>query len=415
MMESSGQDTPLGTETYTPEWGTWTRRVAVVCLLIALLTGAALLRPALSIVIIAAILAYLLYFPVRALSRCTPLSHGLSVGLVFLAYIVIALVALYFLAVPMGEAVSELVALVRAGLDEFVLFLEGYTPDQGWLVNEATGDKTVNLNFILEPLSVITKRTSDARNLEQMLQTLTAVAGALSTGLGVVTGFFMNLLLVHLLALFLLLEAPLFGQWAVQAVPVAYRREAGVLSGRIGRLWSSYLRGNLLLAALAGLLNGLAMWALGISYAGVIGVLTAFYSLIPILGGILSVVTIALVTLVSGSMTLALSPLAVTAIALVISGALGFVIWNVIFPKIAGGAVALPISVILVGVVVGTAVGGVLGTLLVVPIIAILREIVTYVLKKVRGGDPYPGEPMPVFMEQAVSALSTPVGPEDAE
>jgi hypothetical protein len=40
-----------------------------------------------------------------------------------------------------------------------------------------------------------------------------------------------------------------------------------------------------------------------------------------------------------------------------------------------------------------------LGTVIVVPIMGFAAEIVGYLVNKVRGGDPYPGQSEPVFFE----------------
>jgi hypothetical protein len=68
------------------------------------------------------------------------------------------------------------------------------------------------------------------------------------------------------------------------------------------------------------------------------------------------------------------------------------IVWNVIYPELAGAAVSVPISIILPGVIVGGAVGGMLGTFLSAPLLGIAQEIAGYTLKKIRGGDPYPDE-----------------------
>jgi len=68
------------------------------------------------------------------------------------------------------------------------------------------------------------------------------------------------------------------------------------------------------------------------------------------------------------------------------------VIYNVVAPKIIGDAVHLPIPVFIVGVFLGAALGGVLGAFLVTPIIATIRVIVAYLLKKIGRQNPFPGQ-----------------------
>jgi hypothetical protein len=58
---------------------------------------------------------------------------------------------------------------------------------------------------------------------------------------------------------------------------------------------------------------------------------------------------------------------------------------------------------VILGIILGTSIGGILGAFLAVPLMAILREIVEYLLKKIQGGDPYPGEPEPTFFKRKIS------------
>jgi predicted PurR-regulated permease PerM len=72
---------------------------------------------------------------------------------------------------------------------------------------------------------------------------------------------------------------------------------------------------------------------------------------------------------------------------------------EVVFPKIVGNAASLPVIVIIPAVIIAAAVAGPLGTVIVVPSLGFAAEIVQYLVSKVRGGDPYPGEAEPVFFE----------------
>jgi len=153
------------------------------------------------------------------------------------------------------------------------------------------------------------------------------------------------------------------------------------------RLWVT-----LLLSLLMGVLTFVQMTLLGIPGAFVIGLVAAFLALIPMLGGIFIMILVTLVALVQGSTALALSSVAVAALALITSLIIEIIVWNVVYPKLAGKAVSVPISIILPGVIVGRAAGGMWGTFLSAPLLGIAQELVAYLLKKICGGDPYPTE-----------------------
>jgi predicted PurR-regulated permease PerM len=360
---------------YPAEWSTWMRRVAGVFLAIAFVFAIILFWSVASSAILAFILAYLLYWPVKYLTRRTQMRRGLAVILVYLAYLVLAGVLVALFAGPVAEGIAELVNNLLNALSKSLQDLKGYTPQQG------------GLNVALEPLGKLVQNGFD----QEMQELAEGIVDRIRL-LGGIAGLIKDLIVIHLLALFFLLEAPLFGRGIRGVVPKRFQREFDTLTARMGDLWGSYLRVTLLLSLLMGVLTFLQMTLLGISGAFVIGLVAAFLALIPMLGGVFIMILVTLVALVQGSTTLALPPLAVAGLALLTGLIIEIVVWNVVYPKLAGKAVSVPISIILPGVIVGGAVGGMLGTFLSAPLLGIAQEIVGYVLNKIRGGDPYPGE-----------------------
>ena len=118
-------DNSAPAEAYAADWRRWTRKIAVVVLLIALAVVGILFQHALTYTVLGLILAYVLYFPVRLLARRTRLSYAPSVGLVFLVYL--ALVVLLLLAVApllvqdlidlLGQIGTAIQGLRQLGLD----------------------------------------------------------------------------------------------------------------------------------------------------------------------------------------------------------------------------------------------------------------------------------------------------------
>jgi predicted PurR-regulated permease PerM len=291
------------------------------------------------------------------------------------------------LAAPLTRAFDELVKAVTSAVDGFVRSLQNYAPGQS------------NLNFILEPLSRVVPE-GEVMSAEEALQ---AIADKL-TLVGGVLGFLGSALLIHILALFLLIEAPVFGRGIRGAVPEAFQRESGILATRMHRIWSNYLWTTLLLALIIGVSSTLQLFILGVPNAVVVGIITAFFALIPMIGGVFVIATNVLVTLIQGSTYLNLPPLVLAGIALIMGIIVEMIIWNVIYPKLTGHAVELPISVILVGVVVGGAAAGMLGTFLVSPVLGWIRELLIYLIAKVRAQEPYPEESAPDTAEPAQAA-----------
>ncbi|HLV36670.1 MAG TPA: AI-2E family transporter [Spirillospora sp.] len=378
---------------YGAEWSRWARRVAGIILLIAGVFAATLLGSVLSNVVMAFILAFALFFPVRALTRWLRLSYDLAVLLVFIAYLIGMALVVGNLITSVLPFVSNLVSEGRRNLTIFLEFLQGYEPGDATILG-AQGEAARILDTIYGPLSEFVK-TFNLGSVGDALPTLVDTAGSAAGTIGGVIG---SMFLVHLLAVLFLLEIPGLLRWGQEIIQPQYRREIAIVLNRIGQVWVAYFRGQILIALLIGALTTVQLLILGIPGALVVGIFTAFISLIPLLGGFIALLALLLVALVRGSTTLEVEMVTLVLLTVVPNLIAQQVIWNLVAPRILGDAVALPVPIIILGLIIGTQVGGLLGALLAAPVMGILRVIVEYILKKIQGGDPYPDEPEPPWI-----------------
>ncbi len=183
-------------------------------------------------------------------------------------------------------------------------------------------------------------------------------------------------------------------------VPDAYREEASRLIELVNRTWNAFLRGQIVLCILIGLVTGMAMSAVGIRYAVALGIIAGILEIIPSIGPTLASVPAILLALFQGSLSLPMSNLSV---ALLVAG----IYWviqslenNLLVPRIIGSSLNLHPLLVIVGVLAGATLGGtlgllggVLGALLAAPILATLRHVLRYVYCKLADLDPFP-EPL---------------------
>jgi predicted PurR-regulated permease PerM len=121
-------------------------------------------------------------------------------------------------------------------------------------------------------------------------------------GLGQLTfEFIVDLFITFYLAFFLIRDGEALARTLRHAVPLAtaHRRE---LVGKFTVVIRATVKGNLLVAALQGLLGGLAFWFLGVKGALLWGVVMAFLSLLPAVGAALVWAPVALYFLFTGAL-----------------------------------------------------------------------------------------------------------------
>ncbi len=385
---------PFSQSGYPSDWSLFVRRVAAILLAAVLVYALTHTGPVLSNVLLAVILTFLLLYPIRLLTKHLRLPYFIAVALTFLTYLGLAIFIAIEVAVPAIAFLGNLAGQSQKQLEQFLYFLSHYTPSQGF-VRDPTGRYSLDLNFILLPLS----KSLKGENLEEvqkfiptLFSTLTSTAATTAT---TISSLFINFLFVHILSIFFLIELPPTYRWLKAITPPAYRREYRILMHRIGRVWVGFFRGALLGAMILGTITWLQFLAMGIPNGFEVGLVTGVASFIPIIGGLLALIPIALVPFLKGSTLLQFDPLTLSLLAFGVNLALQTVLWQVVSPMILGDAVSLPVSVVSLGIAIGASIGGLLGCFLATPAIAISREIIVYVCRKIRGGDPYPDVPIP--------------------
>jgi predicted PurR-regulated permease PerM len=164
------------------------------------------------------------------------------------------------------------------------------------------------------------------------------------------------------------------------------------LAGSLGPIWNNYLRGQVTLSGLLGIMVGAALSLLGVSYAPVLGLLAFLLDFIPYIGATISFIIGTLVALFQGGNWLGLDPLiyalVVAAIYLILQQVQGYVFW----PRIMGGSLNLHPIIILVGALVMAQLFGVVGLMLAGPLIATLKLFGRYAFCKLFDLDPWEGD-----------------------
>lgn len=407
------------TAPYPDEWSLWTKRMVTIGLVLAAIWSLNLFTPILSLLVVSLLLTVILFIPTLMVVRYTQLRYIPSVIVVFLVYLlVIGYLTLHFLPDAI-QAAEALAANIQEGVANATEFLLGYESKQS--VVRLAG-REVDLDFIFVPLSeavntlAVTAQGEVSEDTGRIYSILfdgvmaaTQLVGGAIGGIG---SLLTNVFLVHFLALIFLLEIPnSYGQ-IYNMTSLTRRRQYLILLQRIYHVWMQFFRTDVLSGTVIGVFTWLQFVLMGLPYAVVVGLFTGLTSLIPSIGGFFALVPIALIPLFEGSTVY--PDMDRLTLALLVAG-INFVIqtiyWNIIDPKITGTALELSLPVVILGVFIGAAVGGILGAYLVVPIISSVKVIIIYLLRKVHGGDPYPGEPEPalftreVLGEEAVAAL----------
>jgi len=283
---------------------------------------------------------------------------------------VVAVLALYgLIGAAFAAGVFYLAPLAR---QEFVALVAQGPAIASYFQDLADKDHVVSILGI--PIDLRQAYNDSVHNLPTLL------AGHLSS---VVENVFMlfnwifQTVLVLLVAFFLVKDAHAIRRFFEDLVPHGYRTDARDLAADVYRMLGAYMRGQLAICALVGLVTGIAMWFVGVPYSLALGIVAGVTAFIPFIGPFLGALpAVAVAAFVSQSS-------AKVILVLVIYFVISNVIYNFISPKVFGDAVHLSPMLIIIAFVVGGYLGGILGLFVAVPVAATLRILFQYAHERV--------------------------------
>lgn len=332
-------------------WSATTRRFVVVGLIAGALVVLYWIRDTLDTLILAVLLAYLLNPLTSALSRRLRWPRIASAGLVYLA--LIALVV--WLSLTLTPIFIRQIGSIG---DEFNLVL-------------------TQVSAGLEPFGI------DASTLDERLRAEASAFGSRVPGLlmGAASSVF-SVIFMLVLSFYLLKDADRFQAEIERSLPDAYRDDARRILSELNEIWSSFLRGQVILALIIGVVTTLALFVLGVRNALLLGLLAGVLEVVPTLGPIIAMIPAVLIAFFQGSTHFAIDNLL---FALVVVGAYLVIQQlenHLIVPNVLGRSVNLPPALILFGALAGASLAGILGIFLAAPVLATGRLFLRFVARK---------------------------------
>jgi predicted PurR-regulated permease PerM len=317
--------------------------------------------------VISGLIAYLLNPIVNWLSNRTRIDQRRIIPLVYLLFLGFLVWGVIYLT-PIIAGQASLLTSQLNKLPDQVEFLQIYLEDMS--------------GFKLPLESFVKEIETDLAQLLRPDRVFRVIAGASTNIVWVIIIFITSF---HLLRDWPRLREWLFG-FASEHLEPDIRR----LHQEIKNVWQTYLRGQLLIMAILGVLSGIGAAVIGVPGALILGFLAGALALIPSLGPATATGIAAVVAWTQGSTYLDLSNLAVTLIIVAIFQVIQLVEGFWLTPRIMGRRLNLHPGLILIAIVGTLFTLGALMALIIVPILGSLDLIFVYARRKRAGLDPWP-------------------------
>ena len=359
-----------------------TRAVVIIICLVLVAIFAYEIRPLISPLVLAGLLAYTLNLAVRFLTRRTSLSRKWAVNLVYFVLVAI------LIATP-----STLVPIVVSQWQTLSAQLQ------------AAGQEIQE--FIESPLVIAGREFP----LEQVFADLTAVTtdfgAAFEGALAVVETTSLNLLrlvIIIVTGYYLLMDWHGLKRWLLNLLPDAERYDASRLIGEIDGVWRAYMQGTLALMLIMAIVFIIVGFAIGLPGAVAVGIITGILSMIPEIGPWIAGAIAVLVAYFAGSNHLPISnfwfAIIVAGIYLVMTQVKS--IW--LRPQVMRRFMHMNTGLVFLAIIAAALLQGILAALIVLPILATIGLTGRYVRARLLNLDPWPDDAESFVSEESVSA-----------
>jgi predicted PurR-regulated permease PerM len=314
--------------------------------------------------VLAMALAYILSPLVDALERRGVPRAG---GIAILALPILALVAI---AIIFG--IPALIGQIQTLIEQVPAALERAS---AWVDGLRARVSRMNLPFVDEERLMTQLQFLDEARVSAFLQERQAAiiqqgwAAVLGVGRGVTFALTLlgYLVLTPVLTSYLLRDFPGLKKRSVALMPEKKRPRWIAFLTEYDRLLSRFLRGQLLAAAIVGVLTWLGLLIAGFPYSGLVGAVAGVFNVVPYLGLVVSIIPVLIIAVLSGSFLASLVKAGIVfAIVQAIDG-------SVTGPRIVGESVGLNPVIVILALAVGSFFFGFVGLLLAMPVAVLLK------------------------------------------
>ena len=181
--------------------------------------------------------------------------------------------------------------------------------------------------------------------------------------------FVLLLIFAPVIAFYVLLDLPKLKEQARNLVPERHRSETSFVMSQISTAVGGFLRGQLVVALIVGVMSSFGFWIIDLPFWLIIGMISGFLNIIPFVGPWVGGTLGVIVGLTEGDVTTAIWAAIVAVLVQQIDN-------HFISPNVLRATVRLHPATIIFALLVGATIGGIWGVLLAVPMVAIIKIVI---------------------------------------
>lgn len=206
--------------------------------------------------------------------------------------------------------------------------------------------------------------------LKEQVGVLFNKEGSFSRVFSATTGTILRIVMLPIYVFLFLFYRTKFAYFILKVVKKKYQNVTLKILRDISSVAAKYMGGVTIVVLILCVLNSVGLLIVGVKYAVLLGIISAFFNFIPYFGTLMGGAVPLLFVLLTTS-----DPLTYSLRVVILFVIIQFTENNILTPNIVGGNVKINPFFIIVGLVLGGMIWGIPGMLVIVPVLAILRII----------------------------------------
>lgn len=363
----------------SPRWSQTTKTIVAIVLAALVLLLIYRFKYLIGPVLIALLFSYLIHPLMSLISRRLHLPWKLTVTLLYLIFVAALIALITWGGITMVNEIQNLIKFIN---------------------NLVVNLPQIVTDFLSKPL-VIGSFSIDLPNLDLtpvwtwlqgMIQPAVTQAanliGSIASGAAsVVTWVGFTILISY----FISAETNENGRKLISITIPGYQGDIDRMGSQMGRIWNSFLRGQLIVVSVTIVWYSIMLGSMGVSFFFGLAILAGLARFVPYVGPFVAWLTYFLVGLFQPANMFGLQPFWFGILLVGVALVSDFIIDNFVSPRVMSNALKVHPAAVLVTVLVAANLFGVIGMLLAAPVLASVKLILTYVMRKLFDKDPWMG------------------------
>ena len=327
--------------------------------------------------ILAFVLAYLLYPLGDTFRKKLKISWGFSVNLIYILVILVLAGLLTWGGIMIVDPIQSLIDFIERNLD-----------DIPGLINRISqfSFQIGNYEFSLKYFDVSQLADRVLGWVQPVFSSAGSLVGTFASGAASTIGLFLFILLI---SYFILSETKGAREKVIDLHIPGYQQDLERLGGELDRIWNAFLRGQVILMLMTVIIYTLFLSIFGVRFSIGLAIMAGLARFLPYIGPWITWITYFLVCILQGSTIFGLTPFLYSVLIVGSAILIDTVIDNVVVPRVYSNTLKVHPAGVLVALLISASWLGLIGVILAAPVLASLKLFVNYAFRKMLDQDPW--------------------------